>query len=127
MRRLIAGALGAIIAGAALLFWPDIATWLQGAFGFRAGAGNSPQYLFWSGAGSDLAYLSVFAASFGYYRKINCRKAGCWRIGRHELTDPTDGVTRMLCARHHPAVRHRHLNAEQIMHIHRKGIKEQVP
>lgn len=36
-------------------------------------------YLFWSGAGSDLAYLGIFWA---LARKHNCHQPRCWRLGR---------------------------------------------
>jgi hypothetical protein len=48
-------------------------------------------YAFWSGAGSDLSYLSVFVVLF---RKHNCHVKNCWRIGHHEV----GGF--MLCHRH---------------------------
>lgn len=41
---------------------------------------SGPEYSFWSGVGSDLSYLSVFAV---LYRKHNCHVRGCWRIGHH--------------------------------------------
>ena len=87
--------------------------WLQHVFGFGNGDGNSAYYLFWSGAGSDLAYLSVFAAALGMYRKNNCRMRWCWRLGRHEYTDPHH-VTRLLCWRHHPGVTHKQLTRERL-------------
>ena len=94
--------------------------WLQVLFGFANGDGNSPQYLFWSGAGSDLAYLSFAAAAIGVYRKHNCRMRWCWRLGRHEFTDPADQVTRSLCWRHHPDVKHKQLTAGRVAEIQRK-------
>ena len=99
----------------------SVAAWLQHFFGFANGDGNGSHYLFWSGAGSDLAYLSFLAAGITVYRKHNCRWHWCWRVGRHEFTDPKDGVTRMLCWRHHPDVRHKHLTASRIAEIqHRR-------
>ena len=71
--------------------------WLTVAhfFGLRNGDADSTGYLFWSGAGSDLAYLSI---AWTLLRKHNCHAAGCWRIGRH----PVEGTTFVVCRRHHP-------------------------
>jgi hypothetical protein len=55
--------------------------------------GTSPMYQFWSGFFPDLL---VFAAVVGGYKRLNCHKDGCWRIGTHP-----DGVYR-LCRKHHP-------------------------
>ena len=93
--------------------------WLQHAFGFGAGDGNSAEYLFWSGAGSDLAYLSFLAAGITVYRKHNCRMRWCWRLGRHEYKDP-DGVARALCWRHHPDVRFKNLTRARL-HLYLGG------
>ena len=87
--------------------------WLAHFFGVANGDSNSPAYLFWSGIGSDLAYLTFFAAAVGMYRKHNCQMRWCWRLGRHAYTDP-HGVTRPLCWRHHPGVTHRNLTRERL-------------
>jgi hypothetical protein len=97
-----------------------ITHWLQGEFGFRRGDSNSPHYLFWSGIGSDLAYLSVVTGALLYYRKENCRRTWCPFLGRHEFTDPTDGVMRKLCWMHHPDVQHKTLSDETIGKIQEK-------
>jgi hypothetical protein len=39
-------------------------------------------YLFWSGIGSDLAYLGVVAAVAHH---LNCHEPGCWRLARHQM------------------------------------------
>jgi hypothetical protein len=39
-------------------------------------------YLFWSGIGSDLAYLSVPAVLLHH---LNCHEPGCWRPARHNM------------------------------------------
>ena len=87
--------------------------WLQSFFGFASGDGNGSRYLFFSGAGSDLAYLSFLWGGVVLYRKHNCRMRWCWRLGRHEFTDP-HGVTRSLCYRHHPGVTHKQLTRERL-------------
>ena len=110
----------AALATGLFLAWAVIAHYAQLVFGFRSGDGNSPQYLFWSGAGSDLAYLSVGVGALTFYRKNNCRKHWCWRIGRHEFTDPSDGVSRLLCWRHHPDVKHNGLSMGTIEKIQHK-------
>jgi hypothetical protein len=53
-------------------------------------------YGFWSGAGSDLAYLGIIGT---LYRKHNCHQNGCWRVGRHTV----DGTP--WCDRHHEQAR----------------------
>ena len=64
-------------------------------FGTRNGDGNSAGYLFWSGAGSDLAYVGVGAA---FWRQHNCHTRGCWRLARH----PVPGTSYVVCRHHHP-------------------------
>jgi hypothetical protein len=70
--------------------------WLQNFFGFGNGQGNSSHYLFWSGAGSDLAYVAVVWAVF---RRLNCHQPRCWRLGRF----PVEGTLMHACRRHHPS------------------------
>ena len=94
--------------------------WLAHFFGVAQGDGNSSAYLWWSGPGSDLAYLTVFAAALGAYRRLNCQMHRCWRIGRHEFTDPANGVARNLCWKHHPDVKARQLTAGRIAEIQRR-------
>jgi len=51
-------------------------------------------YAWWSGAGADLGYLSVFLLLI---RKHNCEVKGCWRMGRHgtpPVTTCADHTTR---------------------------------
>jgi hypothetical protein len=57
---------------------------------------TGPWYAFWSGAGSDLAYLGIIWA---LVRKHNCHQPRCWRIGRF----PVEGTQWATCRRHHPA------------------------
>jgi hypothetical protein len=79
-----------------------IATWLQGFFGFCNGCGNGSHYLFWSGSGSDLAYLSMGAGAISstliLWHRVNCHEPGCWRIGRVHVDDKGT----LSCFRHHP-------------------------
>jgi hypothetical protein len=106
-----------------VLFWVRIARETQGFFGFYNGGGNGSHYLFWSGAGSDLAYLSFLAAGITLYRRHNCQKAWCPRIGKFDFTDPKDGVSRKLCWLHHPDVKHKTLHSEHIRQIqHRQHL-----
>lgn len=95
-------------------------SWLQYFFGFSAGDGNGSHYLFWSGAGSDLAYMSFLAGGIALYRKHNCRMRWCWRIGHHPFTDPTDSVMRLLCWRHHPDVKHKNLTSGLVTDIQQR-------
>lgn len=81
-------------------------------------------YGFWSGLAGDLAVLAAaIAIPWAYLRKHNCQVRGCFRLGRHEWTDPADGVTRNLCWKHHPDVTHQHVTRERL-HLylgHRPG------
>jgi len=98
-------------------YWQDVATWSQGTFGFRRGDGNNPPYLFWSGVGSDLAYLSIVAGAITLYRRHNCAYAWCPRIGKHEFTNPDTGVKRLLCWKHHPDVKYKVLHSDSLKAI----------
>lgn len=49
-------------------------------------------YQWWSGAGSDLAYVGVF---LGAWRHLNCEQPGCWRPGHRH---PDHG--RPVCRKH---------------------------
>lgn len=68
-------------------------------FGLTNGSGHA--YLFWSGLGSDVSEVMLFAGLAGLYRKHSCHVQGCWRIGRHEVPKP-DGTKHVVCRRHHP-------------------------
>lgn len=117
MKKTIGGTLFAIaVVIVVVVFFRHILHGAQDAFGFRAGDGNSPSYLFWSGAGSDLAYLSIVAGAVIYYRKENCKKRWCPFLGHYEFTDK-DGIVRKLCWVHHPDVHHKTLTREHITKI----------
>lgn len=76
---------------------------------------SGPEYGFWSGFGSDLAMLAaVLAFPWVQYRRHNCQVKGCWRLGRHEFTDPDEGVRRLLCWVHHPDTERRQLTREHL-------------
>lgn len=81
--------------------------WLALFFGVYNGDGNNAGYLFWSGTGSDLAYLGMAAA---FLRGHNCEVHRCWRFGRH----PT-AAGQKVCRRHHPDG---HLTAESVRQAH---------
>lgn len=69
-------------------------SWLLHTLGIDTTTG--PWYAFWSGAGSDLAYLGIIWALL---RKHNCHEPRCWRLGRF----PVEGTQWTACRRHHPA------------------------
>jgi hypothetical protein len=77
-----------------------VGNWMFEVFGLGDGAGS--QYLFWSGAGSDITELAIVGALLGALRKHNCETHRCWRMGRHDWTDPTTGQTHKLCRKCHP-------------------------
>lgn len=106
------------------IFWVTVAAHLATFGGFRNGDGNGSHYLFFSGAGGliigNILQPAIIAAAIVYYRKNNCKAAWCWRLGKHEFTDPTDNVCRLLCWKHHPDVKHKTLDAETIRKIQAK-------
>jgi hypothetical protein len=120
IRRVLAGVGAAAAVVVLAVTWAAISTALQGFFGFQNNGGNGSHYLFWSGAGSDLAYLSFLGAGIAVYRKHNCAYHLCWRIGRHEFTDPQDNVKRLLCWKHHPDVRHKTLRPDVLRDIQQR-------
>lgn len=70
--------------------------WLAHFFGVAGGDGNSSAYLWWSGPGSDLAYLGIFWA---LWRGHNCHQPKCLRIGHL----PVQGTAYRTCRKHHPS------------------------
>lgn len=91
-----------VILAAVLIFAvflaPHLAGWAYIHFGIK---GFGPWYGFWSGAGSDMSYLTapvtLCIALAAWYRRNNCEVHTCWRLGRH---DTLAGHT--VCRRHHP-------------------------
>jgi hypothetical protein len=69
--------------------------WLLHFLGLDSASGTA--YLWWSGAGSDLAELAIVGGLISVYRRHNCEVARCWRLGRH---DTAAGHT--VCRRHMP-------------------------
>jgi len=115
--------LGAVVVlGVALvsIFHRVVFNHVNSFFGFESGQGNDSHYLFWSGAGSNLAYLSVIGGALIYYRKENCKYRWCPFLGHYEFTNPETGVTRKLCALHHPDVRAKWLTREHLQEIQEK-------
>jgi hypothetical protein len=106
------------------LFWVAVAAHLATFGGFNNGGGNGSHYLFFSGAGGlvigNILQPAIIGAAIIYYRKNNCKRTWCWRLGKHDFTDPTDGVCRLLCWKHHPDVKHKSLDMETIRKIQEK-------
>lgn len=69
--------------------------WLAHHFGTDNGGGG--YYLWWSGAGSDLAELALIGAG---WKLLNCHEPGCWRLGTHATLE-ADGHHFRRCKRHH--------------------------
>lgn len=85
--------------------------WLAHFFGFSAGDGNGSPYLFWSGAGSDMAYIGVLIAIL---RRYNCHQPRCLRLGRF----PVKGTAWKACRHHHPEPpRHRTIREEYHLYV----------
>jgi hypothetical protein len=70
-------------------------------------------YGWWSGAGSDLAYLGIIGA---LARRGNCEVKGCWRLGRHKTA-----AGHKVCRRHHPDD---HLTAQQVTAEHENARRQ---
>ncbi len=95
--------------------WHLILHWL----GLDSGSG--PAYLAWSGFGSDLGELTLVGGLLAVYRRHNCHTRWCWRVGHHDFTDTTAGLTYRLCARCHPEHPGRHLARARIARIHARN------
>lgn len=104
-----------------LIFWHGFVHWTGGDYGAPAYGYFEPYD--WVSGILGLGVLGIFLTNF---RKYNCKKKWCWRIGHHEFTDPTDGVTRLLCWKHHPDVVHKHLTDEVIDLIQAKRRRERM-
>jgi hypothetical protein len=76
------------------VIWP----WLVHFTGLDYGApyGRVVPYNFWSGVG---AYLTILGTVGAIYRKHNCHRARCWRIGKHVINGTP------WCNKHHEEVR----------------------
>lgn len=61
--------------------------------------------------GANLGELSIVAGLYALLRKHNCETHRCWRLGRHQWTDPFTDLRHTLCRKHHP---HSPLTAERI-------------
>lgn len=59
---------------------------------------SGPWYGFWSGFGSDVGEVTIFAGLIAVYRRHNCHIRGCPRIGHHQV----EGTEWVVCRRHHP-------------------------
>jgi hypothetical protein len=73
-------------------------------------------YIFVSGIGGDLAYLSVLGLA---WRKLNCHSKGCWRIGTHEYE--MDGVVHRLCRHCHPGLTGKRFTRLEFQRHHERG------
>jgi hypothetical protein len=103
-----------------MMWWHAIQHWLASVTGSENTPGTPPNYNFWSGFGSDIAEVTILIGLISLYKKKNCHKRWCWRIGHHDYKDPDTGLTYMLCRAHHPDHPGRHLSADIIASIHRR-------
>lgn len=87
--------------------------WISHFFGMDNGSG--PQYLFWSGIGSDITELLILGGIINFARHRNCHVKGCWRWGNHNV----DGTAYKVCRKHHPALKNnRNVSVEEIHKAH---------
>lgn len=70
-----------------------MAAWLYHFFGI---AGTGPYYAFWSGLGSDIGELTIFAGMVALIRKHQCHERWCWRYGHYRA----DELGMMKCRKH---------------------------
>ncbi len=71
-------------------------------------------YLFWSGVGADITELAIIGGLISIYRRHNCGVRWCWRIARHDFTDPSGTTTHHLCRHHHPLYADKPVTAQHI-------------
>lgn len=58
--------------------------------------GSGPNYLWWSGIGSDISEVAIVGGLIALYRRHVCHLDGCHRIARHTVGPYA------VCTRHHP-------------------------
>lgn len=119
-KTIVALVIAGVLAWVIVWRWHHLLAWSQNSFGFRRGDGESPHYLFWSGIGSNLAYLSIIGGVVIYYRQKNCKRKWCPLIGDYPFTNPETGISRNLCWVHHPRVHDRTLTGARIREIQGK-------
>lgn len=73
--------------------------WVTLGHFFGLDNGSGPNYLFWSGVGSDITEVAIIGALVTMYRRHNCGVKGCWRVGRRQVL----GTDHVVCHRHHPS------------------------
>lgn len=72
----------------------------------------STAYNWWSGAGSDIAEVTIIGVVIERWHHVNCHVTGCLRIGHF----PVEGTPFKVCRLHHPNIpSHGDITAE---HIH---------
>jgi hypothetical protein len=75
--------------------------WFEHAIGMTNGSG--PEYLFWSGFGSDLGEFALIGTIIGclahWYKSHECYDPTCPRYGAHHTPD---GMR--TCSKHHPSL-----------------------
>ena len=69
--------------------------WFESHTGIDKGSG--PWYSFWSGFGSDLGEVTIFAGAIAIWRHHSCHVRGCMRVGRSVA-----GTTYIACPKHNP-------------------------
>lgn len=90
--------------------WSPLLIWI----GVTNGSGHA--YLWWSGIGSDIAELAIIGGMITIVRKHNCGVKRCWRLAKHDYTDPESGIIHALCRKHHPEHPGKPVTAAELQH-----------
>lgn len=80
-----------------------------------------PGYQFWSGIASDVGELTLIGGALALIKHANCDVPGCWRYGPHR--DASGHVK--LCRHHHPDLKNKKPNYEEILEHHRYHKEQQ--
>ena len=60
-------------------------------------------YAWWSGFAGDITLLAaILAAPWIQWKRASCGVRRCWRLARHDFTDPQTKIIHHLCRLHHP-------------------------
>lgn len=102
-------------------WWHVLQHWLAYHAGSLNEPGAAPGSAFWGGVASDLGELTLVGGLAAVYRKHNCHRHRCWRIGHFDFTDDKTSVTYRLCRKCHPAHSGKRLTLGRLSFIHARN------